>query len=296
MESKLNEDDLLAQFDRLVEQDIVVYNPDYRTVTVTDQGLPFEFRILSSLTNKPQAPQGQQTQPIPQQPGYRPGSDIDVSGYEVATLGAAHVLAFNKFPAARPHLLVLTQDGFRRQYEALNMDDFRAAVQVISSLATGTAKNRYLLLFNCGINSGCSRLHKHMHIFPAPDRGQFPLWLDSDEPRLPFRFFMHRFQSGLPSAHEIVDIYRALLRRAERAAGHSVLEGEAAVPHNVIMDRNWLIVIPRRSPGWEGADTNAAGMLGMLWVHNEEKMKVWLEKGPANVLARIGVPADGMES
>ncbi|KAK4122984.1 hypothetical protein N657DRAFT_597153 [Parathielavia appendiculata] len=287
MEIKLDEDDILARFDRLVDQGMVVYNQDYRTVTVTDQELPFEFRILSSLTNKPQAPQDQQSQTTLQQPGYRPGSDIDVSGYEAATLGSTHLLALNKFPAARPHLLILTQDGFRRQHEALDMDDITAGSQAISSF-----KSRYLLLFNCGINSGCSRMHKHMHIFPAPDRDKFSLWLDSDEPRLPFKFFMNRFHNGLPSAAEILDIYRALLRQAERAVGGAAVEGGAAVPHNVIMDRNWLVVIPRRSPGWEGADTNAAGMLGMIWVHNEEKMKIWLKKGPANVLSRIGIPAD----
>jgi ATP adenylyltransferase len=203
-------------------------------------------------------------------------------------LGSTHLLAFNKFPAARPHCLILTQDGFRRQYEALDTDDLAAACQVMSSLET-----RHLLLFNCGIDSGCSRLHKHMHIFPAPSPDQFSLWPDFDEPHVPFKFFMHRFQNGLPRVGEILSIYEALLRQAGAAMGRAAEEKDTAVPHNVVMDRNWLVVIPRRAAGWDGADTNAAGMLGMIWVHSEEKMNLWLGKGPANVLAQIGVPADG---
>lgn len=193
----------------------------------------------------------------------------------------------NKFPSARPHYLILTQNGFRRQFEALDINDLTAARQVISSL-----HSRHLMLFNCGINGGCSRMHKHMQLIPAPDG--FPLWPDSEQVELPFKFAMHRFRGGLPPANELLTIYRALLRRAERALGHAALEGEAAVPHNVIMDRNWLVVVPRRSAGWDGIDTNAAGMLGMVWVKSEEKMNIWLERGPANVLAQLGVPVDAL--
>lgn len=39
-DARLNEEDVLARFDRLVGEGTVVYNEDYRTVTVTDKGLP----------------------------------------------------------------------------------------------------------------------------------------------------------------------------------------------------------------------------------------------------------------
>jgi ATP adenylyltransferase len=226
-------------------------------------------------------------------PGCRPGSDINTTGYEVATLGSTHLLAINKFPAARPHLLILTQDGFRRQHEALDLDDLTAARQVLSSL-----ESRHLLLFNCGIDSGCSRMHKHMQAFPAPKPEDFPLWPDeanAHQVKPTFKFFLHRFADGLPPPDALLGIYRGLVRRAERAAGYVVREGEenVAVAHNVIMDRSWLLVVPRRAAGWDGVDTNAAGMLGMVWVHSDEKMKLWMERGPGNVLARLGIPADG---
>ncbi|KAK3302703.1 ATP adenylyltransferase-domain-containing protein [Chaetomium strumarium] len=315
METELNESRLLAQFDSLVEQGSVVYNGNYRTVTVSDNGFPIEFRILDGLQKKPQlsdTPHDSEKRSSPEEQapsGCRPGSDIDTTGYEVATLGSTHLLAINKFPAARPHLLILTQDGFRRQHEALDLSDLTAARQVLASL-----ESRHLLLFNCGIDSGCSRMHKHMQAFPAPDPKDFPLWPDEEEAKLAnaqvqqvvkptFKFFLHRFaDDGLPPPDTLLGIYRGLVRRAEReAAGYVVAreeggEGEqvAVVAHNVIMDRSWLLVVPRRAAGWDGVDTNAAGMLGMVWVHSEEKMKLWMERGPGNVLARLGIPADGI--
>ncbi|KAL2127557.1 hypothetical protein VTI74DRAFT_10549 [Chaetomium olivicolor] len=287
METRIDEGRILAHFDRLLAEGIVIYNEDYRTVKVAHKGFAFEFRILSSLATKPQAPCDQRKNALLEQPGCRPGSDINVAGYELATLGPTHLLAVNKFPAARPHLLLLTQDGFRRQYEVLDLDDITAAHQVISSF-----DSRQLLLFNCGLNSGCSRMHKHMQIFPAPDPEHFALWPDSTNPVVPYQFFIHHFLDGLPPPEEILTVYQSLLCQAEKCFEDTTLHSESAVPHNVVMDRNWLLVIPRRAAGWDGADTNAAGMLGMVWVHDEERMKLWLEKGPADVLARIGIPAD----
>ena len=197
----------------------------------------------------------------------------------------------NKFPAARPHLLVLTQDGYRRQHEALDGDDFAAARRVMTALDS----TRTVMLFNCGIASGCSRLHKHLHVCPAPESAEFRLWPDDPQAlaRLPFKSFVQRFEGGLPSADVILGLYRGLLRQAEAALGYAApTDGGPAVPHNVAMDRNWLVVIPRRAAAWNGAGPNAASMMGMVWVDSEEKMNVWLELGPANVLRQVGVPND----
>jgi ATP adenylyltransferase len=40
METELNENQLLAKFDSLVEQGVVVYDGNYRTVVVSDNGFP----------------------------------------------------------------------------------------------------------------------------------------------------------------------------------------------------------------------------------------------------------------
>jgi hypothetical protein len=52
MQTQLDEDHVLAEFDRLVEEGVVVYNTDYRTVTLADEGFSVRPRQdHSSLAN-----------------------------------------------------------------------------------------------------------------------------------------------------------------------------------------------------------------------------------------------------
>lgn len=241
---------------------------------------------------------GQQAPSTSSSSGCRPGSDIDVGGYEVADVGTTHLLAYNKFAAARPHLLLLTQDGFRRQHERLDRHDFAALGQVLSNLRR---RERYLAIFNCGVDGGCSRLHKHLQVFPAPPADDFALWPDRYDPTtwpaLPFKCFVHRFGDELPSADKLTAIYETLLGQAEREVGYEPgKERGKAVPHNVVLDRKWILVVPRRNAGLDGVIVNAAAMLGMLWVVNDEMMERWKRLGPANILAHVGVPNRGVAS
>jgi len=203
----------------------------------------------------------------------------------------------NKFPGARPHYLLLTDDGYRRQFEALDKDDFIAAREVLGKLN----EKRYLMLFNCGIKSGCSRLHKHMHVFPAPDSQEFELWPDRVEEgdqgiKLPFKAFLHRFDDkekqrsdGYPPIDIVLPVYRSLLHKSRAAL--SMSDDDPTIPaHNVILDKNWLAVVPRRLAGPQGAGVNVLGMLGIILCDSEEAIAPLMEKGAANVLAEAGVP------
>jgi ATP adenylyltransferase/5',5'''-P-1,P-4-tetraphosphate phosphorylase II len=132
-----------------------------------------------------------------------------------------------------------------------------------------------------------------MQIFRAPEG--FSLWPDEEKgAALPFRYFMARFE-GLPEPEELQRAYEGLLRQAGEALGWDSQdrEGEAA-PHNVVLDGRWMVVVPRRASGWNGADANAAAMLGMVWVSDEERMGRWVELGPGRVMAALGVPIEDL--
>ncbi|KAK0616332.1 hypothetical protein B0T14DRAFT_434121 [Immersiella caudata] len=286
----LNEDQICADFNHGVDNGTIIFNKEYRTVPYSDNGFNIEFRLLSGLSRKPglSTPTPVSTSASPDA-GLLPGSDINIHSHLITTLSNTHLLAFNKFSAARPHLLLLTADGYRRQHEALDLADFTALQTVLSQFT----KARYLAIFNCGVNSGCSRLHKHMQVFRAPEG--FQLWPDEEEkgPTLPFRYFMARFD-GLPGPEELERVYKGLVRQAAEALGwDSQGKGEEAAPHNVVLDGRWMVVVPRRRPGWNGADANAAAVLGMLWVPDEEKMRKWVSLGPGRVMAQLGVTVEG---
>ena len=140
-----------------------------------------------------------------------------------------------------------------------------------------------------------------MHVFPAPDPQEFKLWPDrvgeGDRGiKLPFKAFVHRFddkekQNGdsYPPVDILLPIYHSLLQKSRAAL--SMSDDDRSVPaHNVILDKNWLVVVPRRSAGPDGAGVNVLGMLGIILCDSEEAMGPWMEWGPANVLAEAGVP------
>ncbi|KAK3321374.1 ATP adenylyltransferase-domain-containing protein [Cercophora scortea] len=290
----LDEDDIIEKFDALVADGTAFYEGSARVVRFEDKGVQFEFRVSDALTNKPAT---SPTQAHPKQPpaspepsGYRPGSDIDVSGFEITPVGETHLLAINKFAAVRPHLLLLTQDGFQRQYTALDRDDLASARAVLASFT-----RPYLIFYNCRVEGGCSRLHKHMQAIPSPDEDEDgrPLWPDWDEARrgcIPFHYFLHRFEDGtLPAPDDLSEIYGRLLGQAQKVVRHDDDTGSKAIPHNVAMNQRWIVVIPRRKGDADGVGVNGAGMLGLAWVSSEKKLEEWKEFGPANVLVEVGV-------
>lgn len=283
----------------------------------------FEFRLTSALKSKPaavsdnaeldeevsQQDENNQQPPATKQnhaeeddwlpldaDGCVPGGDISLSGGFLLgpANGGTHALVFNKFCAYRPHLMLLASDGRRRQFEALGRDDLAAAASALDGLG-----EEYLAIFNCGRDAGCSRLHKHLQIFPAP--GGFPLWPDSEasSPPPPFRYFISRFADGkVPEPGELARVYGDMLVEAAALVPgrEDVVEEDAdgrgvAVPHNVVISRRWILVVPRTRAGVGGADANAAGMLGMVWASGEEVLERWMGIGPRRVLGEVGVRA-----
>lgn len=156
----------------------------------------------------------------------------------------------------------------------------------------------YVAFFNCGQDGGCSRLHKHMQLIPMPG-GTFASFLDSDgekpEPTVPFQWFYHRFDFGDVSLQHLTGVYNKLLMQAtEVGAGlsenaHAALPG-ASCPHNMIMTKRWMIVVPRRRAAInQYVAANALGMLGYIAVATKEEIDEWIRMGPTDALKEFGV-------
>lgn len=196
------------------------------------------------------------------------------------------------FSGARPHFLLLTADGHRRQHEPLDLEDVAAARAVLSALGED-----YTLLYNGGEDAGCSRVHKHMQLLPRP-RGAFTEWRDLalDGAPLPYRYFARVFPSELPEPEALLAVYAELLEQAGAALRDQVRKTSKPMPaaedtaqaHNVILDREGIVVIPRERAGVAGFSANAAGMFGMLWMSDEAKVKGWKMEG-VDILRALGI-------
>ncbi|KAL7919770.1 hypothetical protein ACQKWADRAFT_322729 [Trichoderma austrokoningii] len=246
--------------------------PLVKIIEHTDGDLKFHFILTKTFAQKPTL-----STPPPKQ--QRSGSDIDTNGYEIDDSGNSHFLIANKFSFSRPHLMMLTCDGYRRQHEPLDKSDLEASWATL--VALNDAATNYVVFYNCGRDGGCSRLHKHMQLMPLPADGFAAAFLDSnvaEEPRVPFEWFYHRFENGAIDSATIDSIYTKLLQQATEAwvscTGNVVPDGEAC-PHNVAFTSRWLVVILRR----RGAINKEAG----------REIENWIRLGLTKSLQELGV-------
>ena len=245
-----------------------------------------EFRICPALLTKPHTI-GAANHAFDKSRKWGPGSDMYCPDERLilAQLNGTHDLALNLFCVDRPQLLMLTLDSYRRQHEPLTLDDIENMLEILRRFPS------MYVIFNCGEKGGCSRLHKHMQgLIGPPYAFDHLIKAREDDKKVPFMYFSRHFEKGFmeASTSDVLEAYTEFLSRCR-----SVLElGEAELcPHNVIMWDNWIIVIPRRNGSTQGASANAGGMLGSVWVTDQNAVDEWLQIGCANVLRELGVPS-----
>ena len=232
---------------------------------------------------------------------FGPGSDIKRGPREflITHVNSTHNLVFNKFCLYRAQYMLLTADSHQRQDASLTIEDLAAAWKVMNGFETD-----HYSFYNCTSDSGNSREHKHMQLFEKPLNGEdehgFVLFPDSeDTPRVPFKHFVEYFENSThsspsqerkePSTEELLVTYERLLAKTRDALG--LPETTERVPHNMVLVKEWMMLIPRRKALVGDTTVNAAGMMGLVWATSDEAVEEWKTLGPAKVLAEVGVPA-----
>lgn len=231
---------------------------------------------------------------------FGPESDIDKS-YEdqvVGYINDTHIVALNIYPVFRPQYMLLSIDLKRSQNDAMKLEDISAAWQFINVTSTPM-----YAMYNCTPTAGCSRYHKHIQVLPEPRRqdshdSEFVFFPNRtpDKVRVPYTYFLHRFDSVSPDSRlhdsEVFEVYMTLLSQCRKALGIAELDTTTPCPHNAILVKGWMLLIPRRSNNVQGLMVNSAGMLGMPTVLTEEMVQKWRDAGPGRVLAQFGIPQD----
>lgn len=327
LEKLIDQSTALSRFDAAVPSSEINYSPT-TSILFTDNGfavnfdpihlkysdrgtltpifLQFQFRICSQFRQKPQLPPADAT-PHPA------NEDIDQPpSLDIAFLPPAHKLVYNTYPALRPSYLLLTASSLHHQSSPLTLTDIIAARTALAGLSResggengakqeGDETGSYMLIFNCGRASGCSRSHKHMQLFPRLSPASFQLFPDrpSDKPEnVPYLYdlFHHSASPSLglfddpDTPTSIATFYESSLSRFRALLK---IEGEDEhIPHNVIMTREWTIVIPRRAARVNGLSANATGMMGMVWVSTMEEVEQWKREGPRRILGELGLKAE----
>ncbi|TKS61689.1 MAG: hypothetical protein EWM72_00437 [Nitrospira sp.] len=251
---------------------------------IEQRGVAFQVRVITALAIKALA-----TAATSNADPFLP-YDPDLF---VAELSPTHVALLNKFNVVDHHLLIVTR-AFEDQVALLTREDCAALLSCLAEI-DGVA------FYNAGPAAGASQRHKHLQVIPL---SALP------EPRLPIEPLVRSVKMagatgtvpGLPFLHayapmdpawldprkdgasSLLACYRSLLR----AVGLSV-EATAA-PYNLLVTRQWLLLVPRSQEFFEGISINALGFAGALLVKDARQLAVLRTHGPLNALQHVALP------
>lgn len=95
----------------------------------------------------------------------------------------------------------------------------------------------------------------------------------------------------LPSHADANTAYKAYIRLLDASREVLAKSGEGSGDYNVAMTADWIAIIPRRtSQGPYGA--NAAGMLGIVYLPDQQERDRWTQTGYTKQLVAFGISVD----
>jgi ATP adenylyltransferase len=275
----------------------------FQTV-IESGGVRFVVRQVSSLIRKEQ--QRPQTQMLhgEKRPPVNPFLPFEPDLF-VADISDTHLALLNKFNVIDNHLLIVTRD-FEAQEALLNLADFESLIACLAEFDG-------IGFYNAGAAAGASQAHKHLQIMPLPlGDGEPPVPVESllantvaDAPaqRIPGLPFLHAFArleagaaTSVDAAPSVLACYRALLD----AAGIQPIEANGelrqSAPYNLLVTRQWMLLVPRSAERVEGISINALGFAGSLFVRDAAQMNVIERLGPMAALQRVALPVTALRS
>ncbi len=210
-------------------------------------------------------------------------------------LGKSHRMMLNKYGIYRP-MFVLPTTEYAPQTDDLDLNDINASWTVLKAFK----KTPQMVIYNCGAAAGSSVGHKHLQMFAVPESKSITLFpslaasettIASDLPNVLFKHFVLRIPAGAGPT-KVLSLYQSLLDETRRAL-HEVESND----YNVALTSEWIVLIPRRTVNYGGPQgANAAGMLGMITVPNEQERQKWADLCYTEYLVKLGIPIDGKKS
>ena len=216
----------------------------------------------------------------------------------VADISPTHVALLNKFPVLNQHVLIVTR-AYAAQETPLEQADFDA-------LAACMAEFEALGFYNAGPDAGASQDHKHLQLVPLPlaaGQSEVPI-----QPLLPRSRQGATGMVGLPFCHAYADLPLAGWARPGEVALHlteiyrglrsavgieeCAAEGERrrSAPYNLLITREWMLLVPRSSERCAGISINALGFAGSLFVKDDAQLAFVRGTGPMSVLRAVAIP------
>ena len=249
---------------------------------VEQEGIPFVVRVATRFPKgETAAGRGSSAPKLAANPFLDPDPALLVT-----ELGPTHRVMLNKFSVIREHILVVTR-AFVHQQTLLDGSDFTA-------LAACMEEGGALAFYNGGEEAGASQPHKHLQMvtLPLSPRAPIPLGetIDRAHAVLPFRHALARLRAGdIADADTLEATYRELLERVDlRPELRDGLEWQPR-PYNLVVTRDWMLLVPRSRDRYEGISINALAFAGSFFVRDPAGLEKIARAGPLAVLRAVAI-------
>ena len=271
---------------------------NYELLEVED--IQFLVRILVNLQRKTEAKKEQKKREKSSGKNFNPFLPYEEDLF-VSELTDTHLCLLNKFNAVDHHLLMITRE-FEEQENQLNLADFLAVTLTLKEIEG-------LVFYNSGKLAGASQRHKHLQLVPLPLVPQgvsLPIspWMTdvclkqeiNTIPQFPFINAI----AACPDISTInpLEIAPILLEKYQQLIVKTDLDPQKSgkpAPYNLLMTREWMMVIPRSKESYKNISINSLGFAGALLVRNAEQMEQLKQIGPLTFLQKVGIKKTNSE-
>jgi len=262
---------------------------------VEQDNIRFLVRILSNLSRKDEARKQQEKKKVVTGKDFNPFLPYEEDLF-VADISRTHLCLLNKYNVVDRHLLIVTRE-FEEQENLLNLQDFQA-------LGSCMGEFEGLAFYNGGKTAGASQRHKHLQIVPLPmvpdgekipiDRAIATARFDNGigvTSEFPFRHALAKLDPGwvhspVESAADILKSYLTLLK-AMGIEGSDGMSGKQSGDYNLLVTREWMLVVPRSYEDFQSISVNSLGFAGAFLVKNQEQMNIIKEQKPLTILRHV---------
>lgn len=259
---------------------------------VEDGGIPFMVRILTNLARKEQVKKLQKQKKNSDGKPFNPFLPYE-SDLFVTNLSSTHLCLLNKFNVVDHHLLMVTRE-FEEQTRWLTVNDFEAILLCLAEIEG-------LSFYNGGKVAGASQRHKHLQLIPLTgeitnvpvEKAIKDVEFRDNIGTIPQFAFAHAIcrcdpawlSSPTEGASGMLKQYHQLLE----TLGISVIGDEQTAAYNLLVTRNWMMVIGRSQEKFAGISVNSLGFAGALLVKNEEKLQMLKKTRPLSILQAVAM-------
>jgi sulfate adenylyltransferase (ADP) / ATP adenylyltransferase len=211
----------------------------------------------------------------------------------VGDITPTHVCLLNKFNIVDHHILIITR-AFEDQTMLLTLADFEALVLALSEIDG-------LAFYNGGPPAGASQKHKHLQVVPLPMSPEVRIPIEPEilkraiDPYKVFTVPLFLFQHSVvmlektSTGANYYECYQKLLM----SLGLDTVGPMQSGAYNFLCTREWMMIVPRLLPEWNGVEINSLGFAGALLVRNDQQAERLKDLGPMMFLSRVGIGAIG---